>query len=166
MRRTIILAIATIGILATQAQTPVVNYKFEETLSHSRYEQSLTQSSNNPNEGNITKSRNVGYVLPLNSSELQSANFLTPSNSTGNTINYWVIVKINPNCNVGVCRLKYTQTTGLPNKHASSFIPATNPSSFIASKEKRAIGSLLHNMNGIDNFQSSFDGWVEEVHIF
>ncbi|GEM_PF-6148511 len=125
MKKTLLVAIAAFAMLGAQAQSPVVNYSFEQTLASTGSGPSLTHNTNQPTYSDNAIGNNGVYSVFLNLEHL-TANFATPSNLTGYTINYWVKLGTNAGYNVAVTNLRLIETTGSSSVFSGSFLTATN----------------------------------------
>jgi len=127
MKKILHSAIAAFAILAAQAQTPVVNYSFEQALTNAGSGAPLVHFNGSAVYANNAKSGNGVYSIALNGSEYLSVNFSTPSGLTGYTINYWAKLGTKPNYNVGACNLFAVDTAGpSPLQYKGSFVTATD----------------------------------------
>jgi len=221
MKKTLLSAVAVFGMIAAQAQSPVVNYSFENVLTSSGAGGALAHSSNNAIFSDNARTGNGIYSLSLSGSEYLTGDFSVPTGLTGYTVNYWVKLGSKPNYNVGVTNIKRVEQQGSPQEYRGSFVAATDPqrkpymevfistnnaytytapdsidnnwhmltfkwvtdtafiyvdgvqklketsaSTFIASSEKLAIGALLNNLQGVQGYQSSFGGDIDEIRIY
>ncbi len=124
----LVFAFAAICIFTGKAQTPVVNYSFEQSLASTGSGAPLVHNGGNPSFSTNTNTGNGSHALSLGGSEYFSAPFSTPSGLTGYTVNYWVKLGSKPGYNVGVCQLKYEKETGQPDFYLGSFLTGTDAS--------------------------------------
>jgi hypothetical protein len=127
MKKIVLLALAVFGMLAVQAQSPVVNYSFENVLSSSGTGGTLIHNSNNAIFSDKARPGNGVYALALNGSEYLTTNFSVPTGLTGYTINYWAKLGRNPNYNVGVTNIIRVTKQGSAQEYLGSFVAATTP---------------------------------------
>jgi hypothetical protein len=127
MKKILLSAFAVFGMLASQAQSTVVNYSFENTLASGGSGSALTHSSGNAVFSDNARTGNGVYSVSLNGSEYLSGDFTVPTGLTGYTINYWVKLGSKPNYNVGATNVKLVELQGSPQEYSGSFVTATNP---------------------------------------
>jgi len=127
MKNILLSAIAAFGMLAAQAQTPIVNYSFEQVLTSAGSGAPLVHFNGSAVYADNAKSGNGVYSIALNGSEYYMVDFSTPNGLTGYTINYWAKLGTKPNYNVGVCNLLAVDTAGpSPLQYKGSFVTATD----------------------------------------